>query len=118
MESANNNGIYTDIAQNGMPTSVMNKVKPTAKTTIKSDAQKPVHIVREGAIAASIWLRQAANGFGYYDFTLSRSWKVQSSGRTGYSQNYFADNSQALVHVIAGATKWIQEQTPQVSQPS
>ena len=118
MESANNNGIYADTAQNGLPISVMNKAKSTTKPTNKSDAQKPVHVVREGAIAASIWLRQAANGFGYYNFTLSRSWKVQSSGRTGYSQNYFADNSQALVHVIAGATKWIQEQAPQVSQPS
>jgi hypothetical protein len=69
----------------------------------------PVQTVREGAVAASIWLRQSPSGFPYYDFSLSRSWKSMSSGKTGYSRNFFARNRDDLVRVIERASAWIEE---------
>jgi hypothetical protein len=60
--------------------------------TKKKPNTKPVKTVRHGAVAASIWRRQAPSGFEYFDFSLSRSWKTQSTGREGYSPNFFASN--------------------------
>ena len=76
----------------------------------------PVHTVREGAVAASIWLRQSPSGFPYYDFSLSRSWKSMSSGKTGYSKNFFERNQEALITVIEKASAWIKER--QVDAPT
>ena len=61
-----------------------NNKKPESKK-----GQKPAHTVRRGAIAANIWLRQTQTGFHYYDYSLSRSWKSQSSEKEGYSNNFF-----------------------------
>ena len=76
----------------------------------------PVQVVRKGAIAASIWRRQAPSGFAYYDFTLSRSWKSMSTEKTGYSKSFFDKNSADLIEVITRASEWIaanQESQPQ-----
>jgi hypothetical protein len=70
----------------------------------------PLHVVREGAIAASIWRRQAPSGFAYYDFTLSRSWKSLSSGKAGYSKSFFDANREDLIRVITQALTWIDDQ--------
>lgn len=51
----------------------------------------PSQVIREGGVAASIWARQSATGFPYYEFQFSRPWKLHS-GRAGYSQNFFAKN--------------------------
>jgi len=85
----------------------------------KSPATKPVNTIRQGAIAASIWKRQAPSGFEYFEFTLSRSWKAQSSGREGYSQNFFARNAEELQNVIREAAIWIegQQASLQTEQP-
>lgn len=63
-----------------------------------------VKTVREGAVAASIWRRQSPTGFPYYDFSLSRSWKSMSSGKTGYSQNFFGRHRAELLTVIERVT--------------
>jgi len=76
----------------------------------KSAATKPVKTIRQGAIAASIWKRQAPSGFEYYDFSLSRSWKAQSTGREGYSQSFFANNATELQAVIEETASWIVSQ--------
>jgi hypothetical protein len=76
----------------------------------KKNQQKPAKMVRNGAVAASIWLRQAPNGFTYYDFSLSRSWKAKTSGREGYSPNFFPENFEQLNEVIREATGWIAAQ--------
>lgn len=76
------------------------KKKPSAIET-------PIHTVRVGAVAASIWRRQSPAGYVYFDFSLTRSWKSLSSGNTGYSKNFFARNQQELVEVIEQATAWI-----------
>ena len=73
----------------------------------KAESSPPVHVVRWGAIAASIWRRQAPSGFPYYDFSLSRSWKSLSTNKTGYSKNFFADHEQELMEVIRETCAWI-----------
>ncbi|QDV81026.1 hypothetical protein [Botrimarina mediterranea] len=80
------------------------------KTSTKSAAERPVHMVRRGAIAASIWQRQTQTGFAYHEFTLSRSWKSKSGEREGYSSSFFIRNAADLATVIEGASTWIAEQ--------
>ena len=67
----------------------------------------PETTIRRGAVAASIWRRQSPSGFEYYDFSLSRSWKAKTSGREGYSLNFFSDNMDQLNVVIQEAASWI-----------
>lgn len=81
--------------------------KIEAKKKKSSLAVTPVHTIREGAVAASIWRRQSPSGFAYLDFSLTRSWESMSSGNTGYSKNFFARNQQELVEVIQQACAWI-----------
>ncbi len=83
------------------------------KTKTKSEDSEnmdPVHVVRKGAIAASVWKRQSPSGFAYYDFSLSRSWKSMSSEKMGYSRNFFDNNHADLVEVIQLASAWISKQ--------
>lgn len=76
---------------------------------------KPAHVIREGGVAAMIWPRQSATGFPYYEYSISRSWKLHS-GRSGYSQNFFAKNQSQLVKVIEMASQWIAENEPLLIQ--
>jgi len=77
------------------------------KETNSKKGIKPVHTVRQGAIAANIWLRQSQTGFVYYDYSLSRSWKSSTAGKEGYSQSFFPDNKMQLLEVVAEASDWI-----------
>ena len=79
-------------------------------TTDPAKGQRPVHTIRRGAIAANIWQRQNQAGKNRYDYSISRSWKSQSSGREGYSTSFSARNTPELVEVINEATAWIAEQ--------
>jgi hypothetical protein len=86
----------------------LNETKERKRNTeANDDGQKPLHVVRRKAIAASIWRRQANSGYPYYDYTLSRSWKSASSSKTGYSKNFFDENEQELLQVVQEATAWI-----------
>jgi hypothetical protein len=89
---------------------VQGKSSKKSKTSSKGDAQDPVHVVREGALAASIWLRQSPSGYAYFDFSLSRSWKSMSTDKTGYSKNFFENNKRDLISVIEQASAWIAAQ--------
>lgn len=80
------------------------------KKSDEGEGMDPVHVVRRGAIAASIWKRQSPSGFGYFDFSLSRSWKSMSSEKMGYSKNFFETNHVELVEVIQEASAWITQQ--------
>lgn len=73
----------------------------------KKSTLKPVKTIRHGAVAASIWKRQSPSGFEYYDFSLSRSWRTQKTGREGYSPNFFANNESELLATINEAASWI-----------
>lgn len=81
-----------------------------SETTKKKTSTKPVKTIRQGAVAASIWKRQAPSGYEYYDFSLSRSWKTQSTGREGYSPNFFAGNAAELQAVVEEAASRIASQ--------
>ena len=78
--------------------------------TTKKTAEKPAKTVRRGAIAASIWKRMAPSGFEYYDFSLSRSWKSKTSGKEGYSPNFFSGNETEIMEVVQEASSWIASQ--------
>ncbi len=83
---------------------------------IKKPNTKPIKMIRHGAVAASIWRRQSPSGFEYFDFSLSRSWKTQKSGREGYSPNFFANNETELLATVNEAASWIAGQ--QASLPA
>jgi hypothetical protein len=87
----------------------VDKVTKGASDPSPSEKPKPAQMFRNGAIAASVWARQTATGFAYFDFSLSRSWKSGTSGKEGYSTNFFPQNSEALVEVIQQACQWISE---------
>lgn len=96
-----------------------NEIKPEPKNK-KADGgkaeNKPAHLIRDGAIAASIWLRESSTGFPYYEYTLSRSYKSVTSGKSGYLSNYFARNEKQLINVIQQASQWISEKESQLTQ--
>ena len=78
-------------------------------TKKKRETQKPLKTFRVGAIAASVWQRQTPTGFEYLDFSLSRSWKLKSGEKEGYSTSFFHNNEEALVEVIEQAAAFILE---------
>jgi hypothetical protein len=90
------------------------------KKTTPNQGQKPVHTIRRGAIAANIWQRQTQTGMEYYDYSLSRSWKSQNTGKEGYSTNFFPGNRLELIEVVTEATEWIAAygQAPAVNAPA
>ncbi|MCA9128672.1 MAG: hypothetical protein KDB22_16415 [Planctomycetales bacterium] len=61
--------------------------------TNNKEVLKPVKVIRNGAIAASIRRRQGPSGYEYYDFSLSRSWKAWSTGKEGYSPYFFTPSA-------------------------
>ncbi len=75
--------------------------------TAKKNGQNLVEVFRNGAIAASVWRRQTSTGFEYLDFSISRSWKLKSGEKEGYSTNFFPGNEEALVDVVQRATSYI-----------
>lgn len=84
-----------------------------SKSAKKQAKQNLVETIREGAVAASIWRRQTPTGFEYLDFSISRSWKMKSGEKEGYSQNFFERNEDALSEVIRRACQFIREhETP------
>lgn len=76
------------------------------KQTTAGDKQSPIHVIRDGGIAASIWEKTTAHGMTFLEFTLSRSWKSKN-GNTGYSQAYFVRNEAALLNVVTQAAAYI-----------
>lgn len=89
------------------------ETKKKSKETSDGVKKSPEHVIRDGGVAAMIWRRESTTGFPYYEFSLSRSWKSVSSGKTGYSQNFFSRNETQLVKVIELASRWISEKEAQ-----
>lgn len=81
------------------------------------ESTEPVIVIRNGAIAASIWQRQSPSGYAYYDFSVSRSWKSLSTDRAGYSKNFFETNEAELIEVIQKASSWITQNRKQEVGP-
>ncbi len=86
--------------------------------TKKKPATAPVKTIRHGAIAASIWKRQATSGFDYFDFTVSRSWKTSATGKEGYSTSFFARNHEDLHTVFQSVPGSRQLDGKPTSQPA
>lgn len=86
----------------------MNEKQETKKKK-QAAAETPVHTIRSGAIAASIWKRQSPAGYTYLDYSLTRSFESLSSGSLGNSRNFFARNRRELLDVIDAATTWIDQ---------
>ena len=72
---------------------------------IMSD-QRPFSIIREGAIAASLWERSGKKG-SYLEFTLSRSYKAGEVFR--YSTTFHERDAEVLKRVIDRAAEGIRE---------
>ncbi len=72
---------------------------------------------RAGAVAANVFRRTAPGGFEYLDFSLSRAWKT-ANGKEGYSQNFFAKNSDAIHTVVDEACAFIAKATVEASTKS
>ena len=66
------------------------------KGNTKENRSDYVTTVREGAIAANIFLGQTQDGLGYHYFLLSRSWKSTKTNKEGYSDRFFGRNAQAI----------------------
>lgn len=93
----------------------MNDKQETKKKKAAS-TETPVHTIRAGSVAASIWRRQSPSGYVYFDFSLARSFKSLSSGNTGGSRNFFARNRHELTEVIDQACRWIEENEDRTAQ--
>ena len=83
----------------------------------KKASQKPVKTFRDGAIGINVWQRQSQTGFQYYEYSISRSYKSQSSGKEGYSSNFFPRNEEAIINMVREASAWIaaQMESPEVA---
>lgn len=81
--------------------------KQEVKKKKATQVETPVHTIRSGAVAASIWKRQSPSGYVYFDYSLARTFKSLSTGSTGYSKNFFVRNQKELSSVIEQATTWV-----------
>ena len=79
------------------------------KAKSPSESRKPVKTFREGAVGASVWMKQSNTGLIYYDFSLSRSWKSFASGKEGYSSNFFDSNREEIQAVVGHCCDYIEE---------
>lgn len=73
------------------------------------EIKKPVQTFREGAVGASVWIRQAQKG-PFFELTLSRAYKNERTGVSGYSMAFPERHLSALTRVVERARDWIAEQ--------
>ena len=71
--------------------------------------RKPIKTFRDGAVGASIWLRQTSAGV-FYDVTFSRAWKDEETGKTGYALSFSDRQLDSLADLAGQAKAWIEEQ--------
>ena len=64
--------------------------------------------IREGAIAANIFVGTGKDGSKYHYYALSRSWK-NAERQSGYSGSFYAKNCDALTRVIVAASERCEE---------
>ena len=70
--------------------------------------KRPIEIIRDGSLAASLWVREGKNG-RYLEFTLSRSYKAGEVFR--YSTTFHERDTEALKRVIDRAAEGIREKS-------
>ena len=86
------------------------------KKTDKSESY--VRTFRHGAVAANVFHRESPSGFAYLDFSLSRSWKNNQSGKEGYSLSFFERNEDDLHAAIRDAAAFIRAQMHEPNAPA
>jgi len=67
-----------------------NKTTKQTKRSKATESPDPVHVIREGAVAASVWLRQAPSGYAYYDYLRSaglRTWCIWTEPSAPHSSH-------------------------------
>ena len=83
--------------------------KKTTKATAETQRPGYVTTFREGAVGATVWLKERAEGMLSLTFSLSRSFQSKSSGKTGYSTEYADYNVEALHSVTSQAGDFIRK---------
>lgn len=93
--------------------------KPSkTKTQDPSDEKsKPVHVIVQGPLIASIHRRQSPSGFLYFAYSIKRSYRSLTSGKEAYSSDFFAENRADLLAVTSEATLWIAGQSEGQAEP-
>lgn len=81
--------------------------KPRSKKREIEDGQKPVHVIVEGALLASIYLRQAPSGYAYFAYNIKRSYQSLTTRNQIFSTDFFAENQSDLIRVVTQASLWI-----------
>jgi hypothetical protein len=76
------------------------------KMEVNMSDKRPIEIIRDGSLAASLWERDGKNG-RYFEFTLSRSYKAGEVFR--YSTTFHERDTEALKRVIDRAAEGIRE---------
>lgn len=71
--------------------------------------EKPIQTFREGAVGASIWLKEMESGT-FLDVTFSRSYKNDETGECGYSRTFSQRHLEGLAKVASQAYNWIEQQ--------
>lgn len=96
-----------------------NRPAPQDKTTPQDESTRQeaakqskgnplAETIREGAVAANIFVGTSKEGKSYHYFALSRSWK-NAEGQSGYSGSFYPKNSDALARVVATAADRCEE---------
>lgn len=81
----------------------------------KTTQQKPEHVIRCGVVTASIHARQSNCGYGYWDYSLQRSWESVTSRKEVRGSTFFDTNEQDIVKAVAEASAWIREKLAHTS---
>jgi len=77
--------------------------------------KRPVSVIREGTLAASVWERNGRKG-RYFEFTLSRAYRTDDSFK--YSSTFHERDAEALGRVISRAAEAIRRGTgKEASEP-
>jgi hypothetical protein len=77
--------------------------------------QRPIQTFREGAVGASIWLKESESGT-FFDVTFSRSYKNDDTGECGYARTFSQRHLEGLAKVSSQAYNWIEQQEPSCDQ--
>lgn len=83
------------------------KIKPESPSDEKS---KPIHVIHQGSLVASIYRRQSPSGFVYFAYSVKRSYRSLTTGKEAYSNDFFAENRADLSAVASEASLWISNQ--------
>ncbi len=70
---------------------------------------EPENTIRCGNVIATIFRRQSNMGYSYRDFTLTRCWASQATGKELQGSSFFDTNEMAMIEATKAAAAWIRE---------